>query len=54
MGSGALRHRDHVDDTVAQAALGGKLVMPVMQVPGVGRMAVIAAFGAVAALRRRG
>lgn len=33
----------NVDDTVAQAVkLGGKLVMPVMQVPGVGRMAVIA------------
>jgi uncharacterized protein len=33
----------NVDDTVAQAQkLGGKLVMPVMQVPGVGRMAVIA------------
>jgi hypothetical protein len=33
----------NVDETVAQAEkLGGKLVMPVMQVPGVGRMAVIA------------
>jgi hypothetical protein len=32
-----------VDATVAQAvALGGKVVAPVMQVPGVGRMAVLA------------
>ncbi len=34
---------DKVDDTVAQAVkLGGKVIMPIMQVPGVGRMAVIA------------
>lgn len=33
----------NVDETVAQAEkLGGKVVMPIMQVPGVGRMAVIA------------
>lgn len=34
---------DKVDETVAQAEkLGGRVVMPIMQVPGVGRMAVIA------------
>jgi len=33
----------NVDETVAQAEkLGGKVVMPIMKVPGVGRMAVIA------------
>jgi len=34
---------DQVDATVAQAtALGGKVIAPAMDIPGVGRMAVIA------------